>query len=117
MIADLIEDKEFGFGTEVTGVRNSGKLEIALCALSDRARVHLISFLCHRFNGIRKHAQSRFFKKGVNPETTGVWYEQHVRFIDRRPAAKAGGIEADARLERVFIELIDRHGNVMPTAG
>ena len=44
-------------------------------------------------------------------------HHQHVALVDRLPAADAGAVEAQAVLEDVLVELVDRNGEVLPQPG
>ena len=45
-----------------------------------------------------------------------VGHDQHVRVVDRLPAADRGTVETDPLFEGLFAELADRRGKVLPDA-
>ena len=47
----------------------------------------------------------------------GSGNQQHVAFVDRRPAANAGSVDAEAFFEGIFVELADGIGNVLLQTG
>src|SRR5216683_7002050 len=96
VIVDLIENEELGFRTKVTVVGNACEPKVVLRAHCNRSGIELVPFFGHRVDGVSKHAESRLFEEGVDPESAGIGYQQHVRFVDRGPAAKARGIESYA---------------------
>src|SRR5262249_26337298 len=60
LIADIVEDEEFGFGAEVAVVGDAGEAQVSFGALSDGSRVHFISVSGDRIDGIAKQAECGF---------------------------------------------------------
>ena len=47
----------------------------------------------------------------------GIGNQQHVAFVDRRPAADRRAVHAEAFFEGIFGQLVDGIGNVLPQSG
>ena len=59
----------------------------------------------------------RISANGSMNAVVGIGDQQHVAFVDRRPAADAGSVDAEAFFEAALIQLADRIGDVMLQAG
>ncbi len=106
--ADVIEDEEFGLGAEVGSVGNAAILQVELGLLGDPARVALVALLGDGILDIAIHDDRRHFGERVHKRGGGIRDEQHVAFMDCRPAADAGAIHAEALFETALIDLV--HG-------
>ena len=84
---NVIEDKELGFGTEKSGIGNAGRSEIQLGLLGDVARIAVVTLLGDWIDDVADHHQSGNFGERIQHVSVGIGNQQHVAFIDRRPAA------------------------------
>ena len=85
--AHVVEDKELGFRTEIDRVGDACGLQIILCPMANAAWVKPVAFSGDRIDDIGNQAQSLFVHEGIDPVAVRIRHQQHVRFVDRRPAA------------------------------
>src|SRR4029077_1120781 len=85
--ADTIKDEELRFRAEICRVGDSRRTEIEFSLSGDVARIAVIPLLGHWIENIRHHDQSRDLGEGIQQVEARVWDQQHVAFMDRRPAA------------------------------
>src|SRR5690348_2521749 len=112
-----IKHEELGFRTEETRVREPGEFQVTLGALCNRARIEGVTFFGDRIDGVTDETKRRLFGEGGHPEASSVGDEQHVRLVDRRPAADGRSIETKAIFELFFAEFADGKCKVLPGAG
>src|SRR5207253_5489432 len=112
--AHVVEDKELGFRTEIDRIGDARGLQIILSPMANAAWVKPVAFSGDRINDIGNQAQSLFVHEGIDPVAVRIRHQQHVRFVDRRPAAQTGTVKAEPVLERLFGKLVDRERQVMP---
>src|SRR6185369_9809727 len=70
-----IEHEELCFRTEVSGVRETRKLQITFSAQCDRTRVKGVTFFSDRVDGVADEAERWLFSEGIHPEARGVGNE------------------------------------------
>src|SRR5690606_683434 len=104
----FIKNKKFGLGADIHGVRNSREPQIAFRPDGDRTRIKAVAFFRDRIDEVRYQADRRFVRERIDPETARIGNEQHIRFVDRRPAAKARSVKAESVLKTIFGKLADR---------
>ena len=56
-----VKNEEFRFGTEIDGVGETSKLQIALSALRYRTRIKGITFFSYRVDGVAYQTKSCLF--------------------------------------------------------
>ena len=111
--ADVIENEKLRFRAEKRGVADAGILQIQLGLFGDPARVAFIILLGERIAHIADHHQRRRLHERIHESGLGIGNEQHVALIDRRPAADAGAIDAEAIGKRALVQFPDRIRNMV----
>src|SRR5215831_18193056 len=112
----VVEDKEFGLRTEIDRIGDARGLQIALSPMPHAARIEPITLPGDRIDDVGHQAEGLFVHEGIDPVTIWIRHQQHVGFVDRRPAAQARAVKAEALFERLFRKLVDRKRQVMPGA-
>ncbi len=110
---DVVEDEELGFGPEKRRVRKARVLEMQLSFLGDPAGIALIVLPGDRVDDVAVHHQRGGFAEGVQERGVRIGNQEHVRFIDRRPAADGRTVDAEAIFEGFLFQLRDRIADVM----
>jgi hypothetical protein len=110
---DGVEDEEFGFRAEVGGVAHAGGLHVGLGALGQRTRVALVGLAIAGLDDVAGQDQRGFFEERVDVGRVRVRHQLHVRRFDALPAGDRRAVERVAGDELVFVEVRDRHGNVL----
>ena len=100
--ADVVEDEEFGFGTEIGDVGQSGGFEVGFGFLGDVARVPAVFLFGHGVDDVADHAEGGNFSEGVEHGGVGVGDDEHVAGVDGLPAPDAGSVESVAVFKGVF---------------
>src|SRR5262245_8108277 len=116
MERDLVEYEELSFRSEVSYIADAGGFQMALGALGHGSRVEPVTFFGDRIEDAGDQAKRRRFHKRIDPVTRGVWDQQHVRLVYRRPAAQAGTVKPDAAFKHIGAKLFDWYREVMPLA-
>ena len=111
--AHAVEDEELGFRAEVGGVAQAGGLHVGLGALGQRARVALVGLAVAGLDHVAGQEQRRLFEEGVDVGGVRVGHELHVRGFDALPAGDRRAVEGVAMGELVFVEVRDRHRDVL----
>ncbi len=111
--ANRVEDEEFGFRTEVGGVAHASGLHVGLGALGQRTRIALVGLAIARLDDVAGQDQRRLFEERVDVGRVRVRHQLHVRRFDALPAGDRRTVERMAGDELVFVEVRDRHGNVL----
>src|SRR2546423_3163187 len=112
----IVEDEELGFGAEVDRVGDTRELQVTFGALGQGARVEPVALAGDRVNHVSSDAERRAIHELIDPEPRDVGDQQHVRLVDRRPAAQTRRVKAEAGGERIFGQLANRERQVMPRA-
>jgi hypothetical protein len=115
-IAHIVEHIELHFGTEVGGIGDACRAQVGFCLLRHIARVARVPLARDGVYHIANHAHGRHFGERVHKHGLGVGHQQHVGDIDGLEAADGGAIEADALVEYLLRERLNRHREVMPHA-
>jgi hypothetical protein len=115
--AHVVENEEFGFGAEVSRVRDAGEGEIRFSFLRNVARVLQVVLLGDRIGSIANQDQRGNIGERIEHGGCRVWYQQHVTLVNGCPASNAGPVHAESFFERGFIQLMYRKRNVMPQPG
>ncbi len=111
--ADAVENEEFRLWTEVGGVAQAGGLHVGFSALGQRTRIALIGFAVGRVDDVAGQDHRRFFKKRIDVGGVGVGHELHVRGFNALPAGDGRAVKRVAGNEFIFIEMGNRHGDVL----
>ena len=82
--------------------------------MPNAAWIEPITFPADWIDDVGNQAQSLFVHEWIDPVTVWIRHQQHVGFVDRRPAAQTRTVKAEALLERLFGKLVDRKCQVMP---
>ena len=98
--AHIVEDEELGFGTEVGGVGHACRSEIQFGLAGNVAGVAIVALLSDRIDHVGHHNQRRHLGEGVEQVSAGVGDEQHVAFVNGRPAANGRAIHAKTFFKR-----------------
>ena len=114
VIASLVKDEELGFRPDVDRIGDAGEFQIALSTHSDRTRIEPVTFFRDRIDCICEQTKRSVFGKRIDPESRWIRHEQHVRFMDRRPASKRGSVKSKSVLKAVLGQLTDRECKMMP---
>src|SRR6185437_6608697 len=69
-----------------------------------------------RIDHVANHDQRAGLKEGIHDRSRRIGDQQHVAFVDRRPAANAGSVEAEAFFKRAFFQLGNGIGDVLLNA-
>ena len=115
--ADVVEDEKFGFGPEVGRVSQARILEVHLGLLGDVAGIAFVFLAGERIEDVAEHHKRRDLRERIEERRRRIRDEQHVAFIDRRPAADGTAVDAEAGFEAAFVQLIDGITDVVGEAG
>src|SRR5581483_10030846 len=85
--ANVVEDEELGFGSEVGSIGKSGGCQVHFGLASDVARIAIVALFGDRIHHIRNHHESGDFGEGIEQVSVRVGNEQHVALMDRGPPA------------------------------
>ena len=114
----VVEDEELERRAEVGRVRDAGALHVVDGLAGDVPRVARVVLLGQRVLDVADHRQRDVLAERVDEQRVRLRHEQHVRLVDRLPAADAGAVEADAVLEDASSSSdFGRDGEVLPEAG
>src|SRR6185312_9486053 len=116
VVADVVEDEELGLGPEVADVGEARRLQVLLRLADDVARIARVRLLGDRIGHVADQRQRRILRERIELGRRRIGDEQHVRGVDRLPAADRRAVEPEAVLERVFLQLLNRDGRVLPDA-
>src|SRR5262249_12710499 len=116
LVAHLVEDEELGLGTEVGDVANAGRVEIGLGLARDVARVARVVLLRDRVDDVADEAEGGNRREGVHHGGRGIGHDEHVRRVDRLPAADRRAVEAVPLLEKLLAQFAGRDREVLPEA-
>ena len=114
--ADLVEDEELGLWAEVGHVAEAAGLDVSLGFLGDAARVARIGFAGNRIDDVAEQAERRLVAERVHDRGAGVGNHQHVRRVDRLPAADRGAVKARAVLEERLVVFAHGDREMLPRA-
>ena len=110
---DGIENEELGFGAEVGGVGDAGRLQIGFGAPGHRTRVALVALAVGRLDHVAGQDQRGLVKEGVHVGRIGIGFQQHVGGLNAFPASDRGAVERVAVLKPVFGHDASRNRNVL----
>ena len=111
--ADVVENEKLRLGPEVRRVRHPAVGQVQFRFARDPPRIPLITLLGDRILHVADHNQRRRLRKRVHQRRLRIRNQQHVAFVDRRPAADARSVHSKPVLEAALVELAHRVGNVM----
>jgi hypothetical protein len=112
--ADAVKDEELGLRAEEGLIGDARLCQIGFGLLGDVAGIALVGLARARFHGVGNHHQRRRFAERVHERRIGHRDQQHVRFVNRLPAANRAGVKAKAVLKGVLFQLTDRVADVLP---
>ena len=111
--ADVIENEELRFRAEIGGVADAAVLQVQFGLLGDPARIALVVLLGDGIVHVAEHHQSGSLGERIHERGVRIGDQQHVALVDRRPAADARSIHAEAFFKELSFQFADRVGNVM----
>src|SRR5437879_11981252 len=112
--ADVDEDEELGLGAKESLVGHTGKAQIGFRLASNVARVARVGLLGDGINDVADHHQRGRVAERVHEMRLGVRHQQHVRLVNRGPAADRAAVDSKAVFTRFLAELRYREADVMP---
>ena len=114
--ANVVENEEFCFRSEVRGIADAGGVKIGLGLLGHRPRVAAIGLASGRLHAVTNQDHRRLRGERVHDGGGRVRDQRHVGFVDRLPACDRRAVEHDAVGERILVDEFRRHGQVLPLA-
>ena len=114
LVAHLVEDEELGLGPEVGGVADPGRLQVRLGLARDVARVARVVLLGERIDDVADEAQGGKRRERIHHRGGRIRHHEHVRGVDRLPAADRRAVEAESFLEHFLGQLTGRNREVLP---
>ena len=108
-----VEDEEFRFRTEESGIAQARRLQVGFSALGNRTRIAVVRLAVAWLHHVTLQEQRGFFEKRVDVGGIRVGHELHVRSFNALPAGNGRTIESVAGSELVFVECRDWHGHVL----
>src|SRR5262249_8375502 len=114
LVAHLVEDEELGLGTEVSDVADAGRLKIGLGLARDVARVARVVLLRDRVDDVADEAEGGKRREGVHHGGRGIRHDEHVRRVDRLPAADRLAVQPVPLFEKLLGQLGGRDREVLP---
>jgi hypothetical protein len=100
--ADVVEDEEFRFRSEVRGVGNPCTLQVVLRFACYVARIARVIFARDRILNVADHAEC--WQRGERIDEGGfcLRYDEHVAFVNRLPTTNAGTVKAEPVFKDFF---------------
>ena len=117
VVADVVENEEFALGAEIRDFCQARLLQVGLGLAGDIARVAGIVLAGDRIADIADHHEGLRLQEGIDEGRVGHGLDEHVALVDRLPAPDARAVEAEALLEGVLVDLVGRHGKMLPLPG
>ncbi len=114
--AHVVEDEEFGLGTEIGDVADARRLQIFLGLAGDAARVAVVAMAGGRLDDVADEHERGGGEEGVQRGGVEIRHQQHVGLVDRLPAGDRGAVEGDAFVQRVGVDDRDVESHVLPLA-
>ena len=112
----LVEDEELALGADAGRVRDAGRAQVLLGAAGDAARVLRVRLPGDRVRDLADERERRCLRRGIEDRRGRIRHEEHVRALDRLPAADRGPVEAEPLVERGLVERGDGQRHVLPGA-
>ena len=114
IVTDVVEDEELGFGTEIGGIADAGRLEVCLGLAGDVARIAAVVFLGDRIEDIADEREGRDGGKRIHLGGGRIGNDDHVGGVDRLPAADGRTVKALTFFKDVFAEFAHGDGKMLP---
>ncbi len=114
---DRIEDEELRLRAEVRDIAETGRLEVGLGALRERARVALVALAVGRLDHVAGEEQRRLVHERIDARRRGIGQQQHVGRLDPLPPGDRRAVERVAVLELALVEHGRGDGDVLHHAG
>ena len=102
---NAVEEEEFGFGAEVSGIGDAGAFEVSRRFGDDAARIARINFFGARVENRSENAERWRVVSRIHERGCGIGHQQHIRLVDGLKTAHARAVEHDAVIEKLFVEL------------
>ena len=115
--AHVVEDEELRFRAEVRSVADARVLQVQLRFARDPARVAIVVLPRDGIEHVAHHHERRDFIERIDECRGWIRNQQHVAFIDGRPATDAGAVHSVAILERILAQFRDGIRDVMLQTG
>ena len=118
VVKRLVEDEKLQLRPEIGGVgdlRSSSDTSIALRAIERGSRLYSFLVIGSRTSQIIDSVVC--MHERIDLGGVGNRHQQHVRLVDRLPAADAAAVEAEAMFEAFEGQFADGHRGVLPQPG
>ena len=116
LVFHVVEDEEFGLGSEIDGVTDPHRFDHGLGALGDAARIARIGLAGRRLEYVAHQNQRRFREERIDRRRRRIRHQAHVGFVDGLPAGDRGAVEHLPFGERVFLDQAHVKGDMLPFA-
>ncbi len=116
VVAHVVEDEEFGLGSDKAGVGDAGALEIGFGVLGDRARIAGVGLAGQRLQHVAEDDEGGLCGEGVHARCPAIGQQDHVGLVDRLPAGDGGAVEHHALGQHVLVHGVHVLGDVLPLA-
>ena len=90
---DFVKDEEFRLRPEIRHFAEPAGLDVGFGLLGDAARVARVRLSGDRIHDIAEQAERRPFVERVHNRCAGVGHDQHVRGVNRLPAANRRAVK------------------------
>ena len=115
--ADVVEDEEFRFRTDIDRVGEAGRAQIRFRLARDVARVTRVVLAGNGIADVADHDQRLAGQERIDETGLGNRLDQHVRLVDRLPTADAGAVKPQSSFEVILREFARRDRKVLPQTG
>ena len=110
---DGIENEELGFGTEVGGIAQAGRLQVCIATLGDGTRIAVIALAVGRFDDVAGDCQCRLFQERIDERRSRIGQQHHIRSLNALPSGDRGTVEIVTGFELFRAEGFGRHAHVL----
>ncbi len=115
-VRHLVEDEELALGADEARVGDTRRAQVVLRPPGNTPRILRVRLECHRLGDLAEQRERRHFGERVENRGRRVRHQQHVALGDSLPPADRGAVEAEALVERRFVERSHRQRDVLPRA-
>ena len=110
---NVVEQKEFSFGTKVGHVADAGRLEVSFGFFGCAAGVTRVGFAGVGLNHGAVNADGFFGVERVKIDAVRVGHQFHVRLFDGFPPSDGRAVEHEAFVQEVFVYKVSYDRNVL----
>nr|AAB61771.1 ORF1 [Neisseria gonorrhoeae] len=111
-----VEDEEFGFGTEIGGVADTGRFQIGFGAACDGARVAVVTLTVGRVDDVAGNDDGNIIIKRIDEGCGRIGTQLHIGSLNAFPAADGRTVKRLTVFEPLFGAFqhdARRHGKVV----